>query len=81
MAKTIDIKAEDDAATMWGGDAPYIFCPPKDFFTKKVWGRQHLKDFSLCYSQEFGRCDKRDLEGKHHLLRLILLPAVRFAEK
>ena len=35
MAKTIDIKAEDDAATMWG-DAPYFFCPPKDFFTKKV---------------------------------------------
>jgi hypothetical protein len=41
MAKTIDIKAEDDAATMWG-DAPYIFCPPKDFFYKKSLMRSRI---------------------------------------
>ena len=42
MAKTIDIKAEDDAATMWG-DAPYIFCPPKDFFYKKSLTTQKIR--------------------------------------
>jgi len=34
MAKTIDLKAEYDAATMWG-DAPYIFLSPGGLFRKK----------------------------------------------
>ena len=42
MAKTIDIK-EDDAALCGGGAHRYFFCPPEDFFAKKVWTPQKIR--------------------------------------